>query len=66
MNPAAATGHFRTVAERISCEESCHCRDAAVGNAAQEVEATPDKQISLTDPDARSIATSGKGTGTVG
>lgn len=33
---------------------------------AQEVEAAPDKQISLTDPDARSMATSGKGTGTVG
>src|SRR6202167_762451 len=30
------------------------------------VEATPDKQISLTDPDARSMATSGKGTGVVG
>jgi transposase len=27
---------------------------------------TPDKQISLTDPDARSMATSGKGTGMVG
>jgi Transposase and inactivated derivatives len=33
---------------------------------AQEVEAAPDKQVSLTDPDARSMATSGKGTGTVG
>ncbi len=30
------------------------------------VEAAPDKQVSLTDPDARSMATSGKGTGTVG
>src|ERR1700716_314739 len=28
--------------------------------------ATPDKQISLTDPDARSIATSGRGSGVVG
>ena len=28
--------------------------------------ATPDQQISLTDPDARSMATSGKGTGIVG
>jgi len=28
--------------------------------------AAPDKQISLTDPDARSMATSGKGTGIVG
>src|ERR671917_408535 len=32
----------------------------------QQVEATPDQQISLTDPDARSMATSGKGTGVVG
>lgn len=30
------------------------------------VQATPDKQISLTDPDARSMATSGRGTGVVG
>ena len=30
------------------------------------VHAAPDKQISLTDPDARSMATSGKGTGIVG
>jgi transposase len=32
----------------------------------KQVEASPDKQVSLTDPDARSMATSGKGTGTVG
>jgi hypothetical protein len=32
----------------------------------QQVEAVPDQQISLTDPDARSMATSGKGTGIVG
>lgn len=30
------------------------------------IEASPDKQVSLTDPDARSMATSGKGTGIVG
>src|SRR6202042_519970 len=30
------------------------------------VRAAPDKQISLTDPDARSMATSGKDTGLVG
>src|SRR6202161_4819308 len=29
-------------------------------------EAAPDQQLSLTDPDARSMATSGKGTGLVG
>ncbi|MGH8148209.1 MAG: IS1182 family transposase [Rhodanobacteraceae bacterium] len=33
---------------------------------AKEVEAAPDHQISLTNPDARSMATSGKGTGMVG
>ena len=31
-----------------------------------ELEATPDSQVSLTDPDARSMATSGSGTGIVG
>src|SRR5688572_29180396 len=31
-----------------------------------ELQASPDKQISLTDPDARSMATSGKDTGLVG
>ena len=31
----------------------------------QQVQATPDKQVSLTDPDARSMATSGRGTGVV-
>jgi transposase len=33
---------------------------------AAQVEEAPDKQISLTDPDARSMATSGRGTGMVG
>lgn len=32
----------------------------------QTVLATPDQQISLTDPDAHSMATSGKGSGIVG
>ena len=32
----------------------------------RQVQAAPGKQVSLTDPDARSMATSGKGTGTVG
>src|SRR3954465_5114039 len=32
----------------------------------QTVQGTPDQQVSLTDPDARSMATSGKGTATVG
>ena len=33
---------------------------------ARQVEAMPDKQVSLTDPDARSMSTSGRGTGMVG
>jgi transposase len=32
----------------------------------RQVEAAPDQQVSLTDPDARSMATSGRGTGVVG
>ena len=39
---------------------------AALGALAPVVEAAPDQQLSLTDPDARSMATSGKGTGVVG
>jgi transposase len=31
-----------------------------------QLEASPDRQVSLTDPDARSMATSGRGTGIVG
>jgi transposase len=31
-----------------------------------ELQKTPDKQISLVDPDARSMATSGRGSGMVG
>jgi transposase len=39
---------------------------ARLDNIETELEKTPDKQISLTDPDARSMATSGRGTGIVG
>jgi hypothetical protein len=39
---------------------------AALGALAPVVEAAPDQQLSLSDPDARSMATSGKGTGVVG
>jgi transposase len=37
-----------------------------LGKLEVRMSAAPDKQISLTDPDARSMATSGKGTGIVG
>ena len=33
---------------------------------AKRVEAAPDQQVSITDPDARSMATSGRGSGMVG
>ena len=32
----------------------------------EQLQAAPDEQVSLTDPDARSMATSGRGTGIVG
>ena len=38
----------------------------ALREIGKQVEAAPGKQVSLTDPDARSMATSGKGTGIVG
>jgi transposase len=37
-----------------------------LGQIEKELPNTPDQQISLTDPDARSMATSGRGTGIVG
>jgi transposase len=37
-----------------------------LGEIETQMRAAPDGQISLTDPDARSMATSGRGTGTVG
>jgi hypothetical protein len=33
---------------------------------AEQVDNAPDRQVSLTDPDARSMSTSGRGTGIVG
>ena len=40
--------------------------DAASDGLQAQMLATPDQQISLTDPDARSMATSGRGSGVVG
>ena len=39
---------------------------AQLDEVEERLQATPDKQISLTDPDARSMATSGRGSGVVG
>jgi len=49
-------------------EKIAALREQMAGLAAMEavVEAAPDGQVSLSDPDARSMATSGKGTGIVG
>jgi transposase len=56
----AKTAHLK---EKI---EGLRRQMQALKEMGRQVEAAPDKQISLTDPDARSMATSGKGTGTVG
>ncbi len=53
----------------------CHLKDKIAAVKAQmrklrqigrRLQRTPDRQVSLTDPDARSMATSGRGTGIVG
>ena len=46
--------------------EGLHRQMQSLKEMEKQVEAAPDKQVSLTDPDARSMATSGKGTGIVG
>ena len=45
---------------------ACVARCSALKVMEQTVQDAPDQQVSLTDPDARSMATSGKGTATVG
>ena len=58
--PEARTTRLREKVETLRSEMG------RMKSLAQEVQAAPDQQISLTDPDARSMATSGKGTGVVG
>jgi transposase len=55
--------HTRHLEDKIA---KLHSEMQRMQTLAKEVEAAPDHQISLTDPDARSMATSGKGTGMVG
>ena len=43
-----------------------HLQMEKLDSIEQQLEGNPDRQISLTDPDARSMATSGRGTGVVG
>ena len=57
---AAKTAHLR---EKLARLESEMQRLAAME---KEMLASPDQQISLTDPDSRSMATSGRGSGVVG
>ena len=49
--------------EKIACLKEQMTR---LDQIEAQLQQTPDKQISLTDPDARSMATSGRGTGIVG
>jgi transposase len=51
------------VKEKIATVRKQMRRLKAIG---QELDKAPDQQVSLTDPDARSMATSGRGTGIVG
>lgn len=55
--------HARHLKDKIA---KLHSEMQHMQTLAKEVEVAPDHQISLTDPDARSMATSGKGTGMVG
>src|SRR5213595_3571901 len=57
---AAKTAHLK---EKLAKLESEMQRLAAIE---KEMLASPDQQISLTDPDSRSMATSGRGSGVVG
>ncbi|MGH8275038.1 MAG: IS1182 family transposase [Gammaproteobacteria bacterium] len=55
--------HASRLREKVA---KLHSEMQRMQELAKAVEAAPDHQISLTDPDARSMATSGKGTGVVG
>jgi len=58
--PEARTNRLREKVETLRSEME------RMKLLAEAVKAAPDQQISLTDPDSRSMATSGKGTGVVG
>jgi transposase len=59
----AANGKSMRLAEKI---QSLHQQMQWLRSLEEAIKHAPDQQISLTDPDARSMATSGKGTGIVG
>jgi transposase len=56
-------GRAPQLKEKIATVRGQMLRLAEIG---RQMQASPDKQVSLTDPDARSMATSGRGTGMVG
>ncbi|MEO7506909.1 MAG: IS1182 family transposase [Pyrinomonadaceae bacterium] len=58
--PEARVGHLKAKLETVKAQIQ-HLNE--IGHQMRD---TPDGQISLTDPDARSMATSGRGTGMVG
>jgi transposase len=63
-NPAAVSeGRVSRLKEKVSRLKEQMQRLQAIG---EQLQAAPDHQVSLTDPDARSMATSGRGTGMVG
>ena len=60
---AVSEGQVSRLKEKITGIKAQMTRLNAIGRQMQDA---PDQQISLTDPDARSMATSGRGTGIVG
>ena len=58
--PAARVAHLK---EKIATVKA---QMRKLRRIEQQMQQTPDEQISLTDPDARSMATSGRGSGVVG
>jgi len=63
-NPAAVSeGRVSHLNDKVSRLKEQMQRLKQIGEQLQEA---PDRQVSLTDPDARSMATSGRGTGMVG
>ena len=58
--PAVRVAHLK---DKLATVRAQAQKLAEIGNR---LEAAPDRQVSLTDPDARSMATSGRGTGIVG
>ena len=57
---------LKTKTSRLKEKIANEGADAASPGSQDLMLATPDQQISLTDPDARSMATSGRGSGVVG